>query len=325
MVFPVNYLFCVQVMATAQTMKLFLILILPAAFLSRELVLSPVCTDSSTDLCTTLEQYVQSIANNSRSSMKLVLDAGEHFLKTDFIIENASDISIVAAETSNQSTINCEHNAAFQFVNVTNVIIKNIVFVSCGKSTSKGAPAITISGINGLSLLNIALSESVTGALFVTNSHDLTLNNFSLRENLNSANTIVEFELSEVNLTGTTTVSNNGIGGSEQQCEKNTENVIVRIKECTISVGDLIVSDNISPNGVVNITYSELNVSGDWTFNRNSICKGGTLSLETVVTRQNGGVSFTNNSVSNSGVSGVVFKDSDYGVIGDMEFTANSG
>ena len=312
-------------MATAQTMKLFLILILPAAFLSRELVVSPDCTDSSTDPCTTLEQYVQSSANDSKSSIKLVLDAGEHYLDTDFIVENASDISIVAAETSNQSTINCEHNATFKFVNVTNVIIENIVFVSCGKSTSKGIPAITISGINGLTLSNIALSESVTGALYVTNSHDLTLNNFSLRENLNSANTIVEFELSEVNLTGTTTISNNRIGGSELQCEKNTENVIVRIKECSMSVGDLIVSDNISPNGVVNITYSELSVSGDWTFNRNSICKGGTLFLETVVTRQNGGVSFTNNSVSNSGVSGIVFRDSDYGVIGDMEFTANSG
>ena len=321
-----NSILISQDMAFTKIVQLCLILALSAVCCSRELVVSPECTDLSVDTCITLAQYVQNGVNNSHSSTMLLLDPGVHYLTMDFVLENTINFSIQAGDTSSHSTINCGQNAVLKFENVSNLVIKNITFISCGRSSPQNTPGITMSGIANLKLINITLSESITGALYVINSKNLFIHDLSVISNPTTTGSIVQFEKSNVNLTGTTIISRNTIGGAMLECGKSIEGVIFKIEQCSVDVENLNVSDSIGPNGVMNVSRTDLSaLSGNWVFNSNRICSGGSLSLESVVADHTGRLSFSNNSVSNSGVAGILIIDSNYRIAGDIEFTGNNG
>ena len=226
-------------------------------------------TCPGSDPCLTLTEYAQD-SSFPRSSVKLILDPGEHKLTEDFVIDNTHDFFIVAADTSSETIVNCGKTAVFTFVNGSRITIEGIAFVSCGENSH----AIRMSGIESLNLANVEFSQSTTGSLYIANSPDTVLHNLSVVNNVNSALSIVQFENSKVKLTGTTVIANNSIGGLKLDCDRSFKGVIFQIEKCNITIESLIAQNNTSPDGIVRVNRNELSGSGIWMFDLNQVCWG---------------------------------------------------
>ena len=314
-------------MALAQYVQQFLMLSLCIACHSQQFELR-VTVDPQTclesDHCLTLTEFAQN-SSFPRSSVKLVLDPGEHELTEDLNIEGADVLSILAANASGQTVINCDLTAAFEFVNVRTISIENVAFVSCGKNSS----GISLSGIDSLSFSKVSLSQSIAGALYIKSSPAVMLEDFVVLGNFNSTHTIIQFENSEVRFTGTTVISNNSIGALMLNCNQSMTypEVIFDIEDSKIDIENLIVENNTSPGGVVRVNGNVFHGNGIWTFYRNRVCQDGSMSLRSVAVHFNGSMTFTNNSVSTKlqSVAGILIKDSFLKITGSAEFFYNQG
>ena len=271
--------------------------------------------------CLTLTEYAQN-SSIIHSQTKLVLDPGVHNLSSNFTVRNAFNFEITAG---GGSIIDCGQNAAFTFENVTYLTVKNLHFVSCGEGNN---PGVKVSDVSYLYLANVTFSSSTTGALYISNSHNLTLQDLSVLNNLDSASTIVQFENSEIKFIGTTTISNNSIKELNETCSSNLlKRPVFQIKGCRVILRNLLVNNNTSPHGVLRMIKSELiNSSGSWKLEHNRVMLGGSLSLESTRARFVGNFLFTDNSVNcTTNISGMFIRNSSFDIEGDIMFLANKG
>ena len=175
-------------------------------------------------------------------------------------------------------------------------------------------PGIALQSVSG-SFMNIGLSESSNGALLVTNSQSFTFHNFYITNNHNSSRNIVHIEKSNISITGTTIISNNSV---TQYDLKNDMLVVFRIdKEYNVTFENLIVSENIGPNGILSVYKFSLVGYFNWTFQRNFVCSKGTLTLDGSSANITGNLFFMNNTVSDEcrSVAGMLVTNSNFHII----------
>ena len=102
--------------------------------------------------------------------------------------------------------------------------------------------------------------------------------------------------------------------------------VVFRIdKEYNVTFENLIVSENIGPNGIVSVYKFSLMGYFNWTFQRNFVCSKGTLTLDGSSANITGNLFFMNNTVSDEcrGVAGMLVKNSNFRIIGNIDFVSN--
>ena len=306
-------------MTFASSLQLFFLFVLSATGLSQDIDIHPTC--KHIDQCRTLAQYVQDPEFHLNSSTRLVLHSGKHTLTTDLVVIDAFNVSIVTAHDS-QVTVDCGNKASLRFENVSDLVIENVAFVSCGKISSENAstPGLHLSGVSG-HFTKLRFTESNTGALLIANSPNVTLQELSVENNHDSINHIVHFEKSNINIIGTAIISNNSI------LESKTHIVVFQIKECNMTLENIIVSENIGMDGIVDV--DKLHLVGNWTFERNCICTRGTLTLDNGLVNIEGNLLFMSNKVRDSqkcrSVAGMLLMHSNLYVTGDIDFVANRG
>ena len=306
------------------TASLQLLFLLVWSFACHSQDIYPTCTD--TVQCLTLTHYAWNAQIHSDPSVKLVLHGPDkHKLTSDLVVKDTSDFSIIS-DKGRQIVIDCEHKASLKFQNVSNLVIENVTFVSCGKISPQDieCPGIALQSVSG-SFMNVGLSESSNGALLVTNSQSLTFHNLYITNNHNSSSNIVHIEKSNISITGTTIISNNSV---TQYDQKNEMLAVFRIdEECNVSFENLIVSENIGPNGIVSVYKFSLVGYFNWTFQSNVVCSKGTLTLDESSANITGNLFFLNNTVSDEcrSVAGMLVTNSNFHIIGDIDFVSNMG
>ena len=144
--------------------------------------------------CITLSHFAQTLSNWLSSNITLIFLNGNHKLDLDLFIANIFNFSMLTNSTSESKgpayTICCEHQASFNFENITKLWIKGIYFIGCGNNSFSLVLNFMISnctfqGQNGSrTALNIAESNLiVTNSFFVSNrvgnSLDIIMNNLS--------------------------------------------------------------------------------------------------------------------------------------------------
>ncbi len=89
--------------------------------------------------CITLSQFAQTSSNWLSSNTTLIFLNGSHQLNLDLFITNINNFSMFTNSTPESEgpayTICCQHQASFNFENVTNLWIKGIYFIGCGNNS----------------------------------------------------------------------------------------------------------------------------------------------------------------------------------------------
>ena len=113
------------------TASLQLLLLLVWSFACHSQDIYPTCTDTAQ--CLTLSQYARNAQIHSDPSVKLVLHGPDkHKLTSNLVVKDTSHFSIISVE-GRQVVIDCKHKASLKFENVSNLVVENVTFVSCGK------------------------------------------------------------------------------------------------------------------------------------------------------------------------------------------------
>ena len=235
------------------------------------------CNDNHCPDQNTLASYAR---NNSSTRFKL--ESGKHYLTENFFVKNTSDFSFVNANDS-KSMIYCSPNASFCFEHVSNLTIEDMVFHSC---------SIYMLNVTVANLSDLELRSCSNAALRIEDSHNILISNLALRDNRKSTTTLMAFKQSEIKLIGSTDIEDNTLEWPfyyedfmcNSHCPHNMSgyimsDVIFQIKGCTIGIESLSVTNNFGPGGVVAVFESELQVSGRSMFQKNRVCAGGSLSL----------------------------------------------
>ena len=98
---------------------------------AENIIISPLCVLNSPPSCVTLSQY---ISTNNEAAASLILLPGVHTLVSPLTVQNAEFLNLQGQGQSSQVTISCIHSSLspdFEFVQVNEVAISNLVFVQC--------------------------------------------------------------------------------------------------------------------------------------------------------------------------------------------------
>ena len=95
------------------------------------IIISPSCGSNSPSSCATLSQY---ISTNNEAAASLVLLSGVHTLMSPLRVQNGEFFYLQGQEQSSQVTISCFNSSSspdFEFLDVNEVTISNLVFEQC--------------------------------------------------------------------------------------------------------------------------------------------------------------------------------------------------
>ncbi|XP_064397146.1 uncharacterized protein LOC135344019 [Halichondria panicea] len=276
--------------------------------------------------CQTLSEYA--LNTSSYLPSKFILTPGQYYLDSDFLLNGTSTESFSLNGTEN-TTIYCRQNATLSFNDLTSVTIQNVAFVLCGEGD---LPGISLTNINTVKMMDISVANTTSGALYIKDSSNVELTNLAITNNKNSLATIVSIQ----NLGNTSlndlSIFNNGIGEYDSECVyssfPNAEEVVFRIDGGFLTAESVYVTDNVGPFGVMALSNVEAVVNGDWSFNRNRVCLGGSLFLSEVNMEFHGTLySIDNKEIGDKykTTAGLYISNSQVNINGTIESVANKG
>ena len=272
--------------------------------------------------CMTLSEYALNINKNNQ----LELSPGEYQLNSNFHINGTSTQSF--SMFGSDSTIICTQKVTFEFSNFSTLTVKNVSFVSCGVDT---VPSVSLTNIDTVNLVDTSFSNSTFGALHIQNCRFVQLTNLKIANNVISHNVIVSVINSANIALRNLHVINNSVGTFDSSCAyrsfPNADEVMFRIDGGSIDTDNILVTDNIGPFGVLVITNAVVTVNGDWRFERNQVCVGGSLAFVKTTVDFNGNLYFIENKGINEvyqSTAGLQLKNNaTLDVSGSMEFVGN--
>ncbi len=247
--------------------------------------------------CQTLSEYALNTISDLPS--KFMLTPGEYYLDSDFSINGtsteSSGFSLLGAGYEN-TTIYCRQKATLSFDGLTNLTVQNVAFVSCGEGD---LPGISLTNINTVKMMDMSVTNTTSGALYIKDSSNVELTNLAITNNKNSFATIVGIQNSK-NITLTDlNIFNNSIGEYDSKCVyssfPNAEEVVFQIDGGFLTAGSIHAIDNVGPFGVLALSNVEAVVNGNWSFKRNLVCLGGSLFLSEVKIEFSGTLSSSEN------------------------------
>ena len=277
--------------------------------------------------CQTLSEYALNISSYLPS--KFILTPGQYYLDSDFSINRTSTESFSLNGTEN-TTIYCRQNATLSFNGLTSVTIQNVAFVSCGEGNF---PGISLTNINTVKMMDISVANTTSGALYIKDSSpNVELTNLVIINNKNSLATIVSIQNSGTTTLNDLSILNNSIGEYNSECVyssfPNAEEVMFRIDGGIMTAGSIYIIDNVGPFGVMALSNVEAVVNGDWSFERNLVCLGGSLFLSEVNMEFHGTLySIDNKEIGDKykTTAGLYISNSQVNINGTIESVANKG
>ena len=310
-----------QVMAVLEKCYLLQFLILTFVFASNGSGLLFVKTlnntsdcPSSSHPCLTLTEYLE-LRNDSFSTF-IFLD-GYHILHTAFTIADLVNVSL-RADSNASVSIDCGGQTRFLFNNVSGLVIENIAFISCGiSSMTESLPGISLHNLGQAKLVNITITNSSSGALYIQGS-DVTIMNILIEKNHASGtegsfsgmkakhsaiymygNNIFSQNLALIN--GSYSLSTSScfqIADIENQgfAYNRMGPTLFGVNTTVHSYGTLIVIDNTSPSGIMSLQDSSLVMSGRSVFLKNRVCFLGALAFTDTDAKLSGEIIFSYNS-----------------------------
>ena len=261
--------------------------------------------------CLTLTEYLE-LGNDSFSSF-IFLD-GYHILDTDFTIADLVNVSL-RADSNASVSIDCGGQSRFLFNNVSGLVIENIAFISCGiSSLMQPLPGISLHNLDQAELVNITITNSSSGALYIQGSN-VTIMNILIhknRINVNGTFSGMMVENSSVYFQANNTFSQNGLPFDNTisiSCllyfgdfyrrlyfeRDSIEAVFLAVNTELIADGTLTVTNNTSPSGIMIFQNSSFEMSGEGQFTGNSVCVSGALFLCNARATFSGNLSFSRN------------------------------
>ena len=276
--------------------------------------------------CQTLSEYALSTSSDLPSNF--ILTPGKYYLDSDFSLNGTITESFSLNGTEN-TTIYCRQNATLSFNGLTSVTIQNVVFISCGEGDF---PGIRLTNINTVKMMDISVANTTSGALYIKDSSNVELTNLAITINKNSLATIVIIQNSTVTSLNNLSIFKNSIGEYDSECIyssfPNAEEVVFRIDGGFLTAESVDVTDNVGPFGVMALSNVEAVVNGDWSFERNLVCLGGSLFLSEVNIEFQGTLSSIENkeiSENEKFTAGLYFKNSQVNINGTIESISNEG
>ena len=293
---------------------------------------------SSSDSCLTLTEYLE-LGNDSFSSF-IFLD-GYHMLDTDFTMTDLVNVSL-RADSNASVSIDCGGQSRFLFNNVSGLVIENIAFISCGiSSMTEPLPGISLHNLDQAELVNITITNSSSGALYIQGSN-VTIMNILIHKNrvykkgyFNG----VMVENSTLFFHGNNKILHNELplfNGNAFTCQfyinffyetDTTEAVFLVINTELIADGTLTVTNNTSPSGIMIFQNSSFEMNGEITFMANNMCVSGALFLYGTKAILSGEVFFSDNRGNyqlRNAVAGMAVVKSILEITGKVTFSSNS-
>ena len=287
--------------------------------------------------CTTLTNHANQSNESTLMSTTFLFLEGIHYLDVNFIVMDSENISLRAFPRA-RVTIDCGESSRFVFDRVTNLVIENITFLSCGIPDLQ--PGILLKNVSDGNFINVTLLKSNTTALFIQQS-DFKITNLTVAQNtlyIDYPTAIVVIENSDVSIKGKLTITqNNGESGNDGLiCTivlgvKTLRKAVVMIANSTVTAeAHMIVADNVCKTGIVRYEHSTVTWKDQEEFDRNSVCVNGALGLvnTTLIT---GDITFSKNSASYyyypgiASVAALYVHDSSLEVVGSLGFYDSYG
>ena len=262
--------------------------------------------------CRTINEYQRDYVFFSSTSF-IFLD-GRHELDTNFTMTDLVNVSL-RADSNASVSIDCGGQTRFLFNNVSGLVIENIAFISCGiSSVTEPLPGISLHNLDQAELVNITITNSSSGALYIQGSN-VTIMNILIhknRVNVNGTFSGMMVENSVLVFHGANTISQNYPSSHvdiETTCRlyyseyyydffyetDTTESVFLAINTELIADGTLTVTNNTSPSGIMIFENSSIEMNGEAQFTGNSVCVSGALFLYGTKAILSGEVSFSSN------------------------------
>ena len=271
---------------------------------------------SSSDPCLTLTEYFE-LGNDSFSSF-IFLD-GYYILDTNFTMADLVNVSLKADSNASVS-IDCGGQSRFLFNNVSGLVIENIAFISCGiSSLTEPLPGISLHNLDQAELVNITITNSSSGALYIQGSNT-TVMNILIHKNTASGTegsfSGIKAEHSAIYMYGSNTFSqnlalingsyNNSLSTSSCFQIADIQNqgfvrnrmgpTLFGVNTTVHSHGTLAFTDNTSPSGIMILQGSSLVMSGRSEFSKNRVCFLGALAFTETDAKLSGEIIFSYNS-----------------------------
>ena len=293
----------------AQLLPLLLLLFVSTVELTtgETVYVKPTDFDSEcTEPCTTLSDYVSRNNGSVHSSTAFVFLEGNHVLESNFIILNSENISLTTVSNA-RATIDCGESSRLIFDRVTNLVIENIIFLSCGIPDLQ--PGILVQNISYGYLTNISLLGSNTTALQVRISTIILTNIVITRNTLyvDYPTAIMAIEVCDIKIYGDFVVTqNSGLLSYNERltCDpslgvKTLRKAIVMITNSTVTAkAHMIVIGNVCPTGIIRYEHSEVSWTGQQKFYGNTVCVNGAMAAVNTSLTDNGDMEFLQNSAS---------------------------
>ncbi len=255
------------------------------------------CCSYSPPDCMTLSEYALNIKDTMNS--RLELSPGKYYLNSTFSINGTStqNFSMNGDDSENTVIICTQKDANLRVHGLSFMTIENVSFVSCGVDT---VPGVSLTNIDTVNLVDTSFSKSTSGALDIQNCSSVQLTDLLITNNFNSKNTIVHVNSSNILILSSLLIANNSMKTTDSSCD-GTE-VMFRIDGGSIDADSIQVTDNIVPFGVLVVTNAVVTVNGDWRFERNQVCVGGSLAFVKTTVDFIGNLYFVNNIGNNENV-----------------------
>ena len=307
----------------------------------KTLFVKPTSNSSScAEPCLTIDEYVDAIS----SSTSFIFLDGRHELDIDFTMTDMVNVSL-RADSNASVSIDCGGQSRFLFNNVSGLVIKNIAFMSCGiSSMTEPLPGISLHNLDQAELVNITITNSSSGALYIQGS-TVTIMNILIHKNQASGTegsfSGMKAEYSAIYMYGNNTFSQNlaliyGIHPlSTVSCFQIADVVnrgfirnkmgptLFSVNTSVHSYGTLAFTDNTSPSGIMNLQESSLVMSGRSVFSKNRVCFLGALAFTETDAKLSGEIIFSYNSAEFYSAC-LALNHSSLDVYGNIHFLGNS-
>ena len=277
--------------------------------------------------CQTLSEYALNTSSDLPS--KFILTPGLYYLDSNFLLNGTITESFSLNGTEN-TTIYCRQKATLSFNGLTSVTIQNVAFVSCGESD---LPGISLTNINTVKMMDISVANTTSDALYIKDGSNVELTNLVITNNKNALATIVNIQNSGNITLNNLNIFNNSIGEYDSECIygsfPNAEEVVFRIDGGFLTAESVYVTDNVGPFGVMALSNVEAVVNGDWSFERNLVCLGGSFALDRTELQCRGNLYFIENKgineINKSTAGLLLYNSATLNLTGNIESSGNEG
>ena len=300
------------------------------------------CTES----CTTLSNYVSRNNGSVHSSVAFVFLEGHHVLESNLIVFDSENVSLTAFSNANV-TIDCGESSRLIFDRVTNLVIENIKFLSCGIPDLQ--PGILVQNISNGRLENMNVSKSKATALCIQTSAieiiNLMLTHNSLINSSHPFPILLIVNDCEIRIKRNFTIARNNVTFLQQNHESCSPESIEKSRltstPCIAKVNSSVVladaqiqvAYNVCPNGIIRFENSNFTWSGQGDLNHNFACVNGVMSFLNTAFRGTGDIDLFANKASNNyyfslgvvSVASFYVRDSVLEMFGNLTFCNNMG